>query len=149
MPDLFSRRGPRPIGVARTMIDVSRGKVNADTDAARVWLVAQADVPAALIERLRSSGSSADRTCTDWTGSVVLEIRPAPGNAAGNDRGEAKASPALERSAARDQAQVDETIQGRRHSENESLTLILEWGERTCGGLAIAGFSAFVVCAPA
>ena len=44
MPDLFSGRGPRPICVARTMIDASRGRVNEDIDAARAWLVAQEDV---------------------------------------------------------------------------------------------------------
>jgi len=44
MPDLFSGRGPRPICVARTMIDASRGRVNEDIDAARGWLVAQEDV---------------------------------------------------------------------------------------------------------
>jgi hypothetical protein len=41
MPDLFRGRGPRPICVAHTIIDASRGKVNEDIDAARVWLVAQ------------------------------------------------------------------------------------------------------------
>jgi carboxymethylenebutenolidase len=44
MPDLFSGRGPHPICVARTMVDVSRGKVNADIDAARGWLTEQDDV---------------------------------------------------------------------------------------------------------
>jgi carboxymethylenebutenolidase len=44
MPDLFSGRGPHPICVARTMIDASRGLVNADIDAARGWLVAQEQV---------------------------------------------------------------------------------------------------------
>ena len=44
MPDLFSNRGPRPICVARTMADASRGKVNADIDATRAWLTEQDDV---------------------------------------------------------------------------------------------------------
>lgn len=44
MPDLFSARGPRPICVARTMIDASRGKVNEHIDAARAWLAAQEDI---------------------------------------------------------------------------------------------------------
>ena len=44
MPDLFSSRGPRPICVARTMADASRGKVNADIDATRAWLTEQDDV---------------------------------------------------------------------------------------------------------
>jgi carboxymethylenebutenolidase len=41
MPDLFSTRGPRPICVARAMVDASRGNINADIDAARAWLTAQ------------------------------------------------------------------------------------------------------------
>jgi carboxymethylenebutenolidase len=44
MPNLFRGRGPRPICVARTMIDASRGKVNDDIDAARSWLVQQEEV---------------------------------------------------------------------------------------------------------
>lgn len=44
MPNLFSGRGPRPICVARTMIEASRGKVNDDIDAARAWLAEQEDV---------------------------------------------------------------------------------------------------------
>ncbi len=44
MPNLFKGRGPRPICVARTMIDASRGKVNDEIDAARVWLVQQEEV---------------------------------------------------------------------------------------------------------
>ena len=44
MPDLFSGRGPRLVCVARTMVDASRGKVNADIDATRVWLTEQDDV---------------------------------------------------------------------------------------------------------
>ena len=44
MPDLFSGRGPRLVRVARTMVDASRGKVNADIDATRVWLTEQDDV---------------------------------------------------------------------------------------------------------
>jgi carboxymethylenebutenolidase len=46
MPDLFSTRGPRPICIARTMRDASRGNVNEDLDAARAWLAAQPDVDA-------------------------------------------------------------------------------------------------------
>jgi carboxymethylenebutenolidase len=44
MPDLFSARGPRPICVARTMVDASRGKVSADVDARRAWLAEQSNV---------------------------------------------------------------------------------------------------------
>jgi len=44
MPNLFSGRGPRPICVARTMIEASRGKVNDDIDAARAWLAEQENV---------------------------------------------------------------------------------------------------------
>ena len=53
MPDLFAGHGPHPICVARTMIDASRGRVNADIDAARAWLAAQEQVDGERIGAIR------------------------------------------------------------------------------------------------